>query len=181
MSTFCAKSFSLVAYMELKWKLKYKREINVQAASPDIIFINISIHTICLNPDSWGCAPFTETEVSFCSFICVRTEAQTCTRKLFDPDAHKHKVRPRCRCTDVLVFWVFRGSPCKESPETLPTKQNPSAATLHRSRRKNLVVAAQPVASEPPSGRAGASDFPDEARTEGTYSKSSFVLLGLPN
>lgn len=61
-----------------------------------------------------SCAPFTETEVSLCSFICVRTEAQTCTRNSFTTT---HTNIPRYQCTDVLVFCVFNALPCKETPQ----------------------------------------------------------------
>lgn len=153
--------FFFAVCKELKLKLKYKPEIKIQAAAPSIIFINISLFS-WFAAWRWRFAPFTETTVSLCSFICVRTEAQTWTRNSW---THTNKFQLVTKRTDGLVFVCISCLTLQINPPK-STDREAEFECCHAppSPRKKWVVAAQPVPSEDHSSRVRASNFPGQHR-----------------
>lgn len=120
---------------------------------------------ICFNTWGWGWAPLTETEVSVCSFICVRTEAQSFTRNPLIPKTHVNMLHldantQTCLCLAYFVPYLANKAP-KHGPRSRIWVLPRSTEVVGKSESW-----LQPVPSEVHSSRVRASNFPDEASKE---------------
>lgn len=120
---------------------------------------------ICFNNWGWGWAPLTETEVSVCSFICVRTEAQSFTRNPLIPTTHANMFHLDANAQACLRLAYFVPYLANKAP-----KHGPRSRIWVLPRSTEVVGKSeswlQPVPSEAHSSRERNSNFPGEASKE---------------